>query len=42
MHKFFLVPILLSAPASTGVLEHSGTEQEQESYTRYVQRFSAS
>jgi hypothetical protein len=42
MHKFFLALILLSAPASTAVLAHSGTEQEQQSCTRDVRRFSAS
>ena len=39
MHKLFLVIILLFVPASTAVLAHSGTEQEQQSCARDVQRF---
>jgi hypothetical protein len=39
MHKFFLTLILLSFPASTGALAHSGTDQEQQACTRDVQRF---
>jgi hypothetical protein len=39
MRKFFLTLILLSVPASTGALAHSGTDQEQQACTRDVQRF---
>jgi Cysteine rich repeat len=39
MRKFFLALILLSVPASTAVLAHSGTDEEQQSCTRDVQRF---
>jgi hypothetical protein len=39
MQKFFMALILLSAPASTGALAHSGSEQEQQACTRDVQRF---
>jgi hypothetical protein len=39
MQKFFLALVLLSVPVSTGVLAHSGTDQEQEACTRDVQRF---
>jgi hypothetical protein len=39
MHKFFLGLSLLSVPDSTVVLAYSATEQEQQSYTRDVQRF---
>ena len=39
MHKFYLALILLAVPASTAVLAHSGTEQDEQSCTRDVQRF---
>jgi hypothetical protein len=39
MKKFFLALALLSVAASTGVLAHSGTKQEEEACTRDVQRF---
>jgi Cysteine rich repeat len=39
MHKFFMALILLSVAVSTGVLAHSGTDQEQQACTRDVQRF---
>jgi hypothetical protein len=39
MHRFYLALILLSVPASTVVLAHSGTDQEQQSCTRDVERF---
>jgi hypothetical protein len=39
MHKFYLALILLSVPASTAVLAHSGTEQDEQSCTRDVHRF---
>jgi Cysteine rich repeat len=39
MHKFFLALSLLSVPVSTAVLAHSGTDQEQQSCSRDVQRF---
>jgi hypothetical protein len=39
MHKFFLTLVLLSVPVSTGVLAHSGTDQEQQACTRDAQRF---
>jgi hypothetical protein len=39
MHKFLLAVILLSVPASTGALAHSGTDQEEQACTRDVQRF---
>jgi hypothetical protein len=39
MHKFYLALILLSVPASTAVLAHSGTDQDEKSCTRDVQRF---
>jgi hypothetical protein len=39
MHKFFLTFILLSVPASTGALAHSGTDQEQQACTRDAYRF---
>ena len=39
MHKCFMALILLSVPASTGALAHSGTDQEQQACTRDVQRF---
>jgi hypothetical protein len=39
MHKFFLALILLSVPASTGVLAHSGTDQEEKACAPDVQRF---
>jgi hypothetical protein len=39
MHKFYLALILLSVPASTAVLAHSGTEQDEQSCMRDVHRF---
>jgi cysteine rich repeat protein len=39
MQKFLIALILLSVPVSTGVLAHSGTDQEQQACTRDVQRF---
>jgi len=39
MHKFFLALVLLSVPVSSGALAHSGSEQEQQAFTRDVQRF---
>ena len=39
MQKFFLALILLSVPASTVALAHSGSEQEQQACTRDVQRY---
>lgn len=40
MHKFFfLALIFLSLTASTAVLAHSGTDQEQQACTRDVQHF---
>jgi hypothetical protein len=39
MHKVLLALTLLSVPVSTGVLAHSGTEQEEKACTRDVQRF---
>jgi hypothetical protein len=39
MKKFFVVFFLLSVPVSTGVLAHSGTDQEQQACSRDVQRF---
>ena len=39
MHRFFMALILLSVPVSTGALAHSGTDQEQQTCTRDVQRF---
>jgi hypothetical protein len=39
MHKFILALIFLSLIASTAVLAHSGTDQEQQACTRDVQRF---
>jgi hypothetical protein len=39
MYRFYLALILLSVPASTVVLAHSGTNQEQEACTHDVQRF---
>jgi hypothetical protein len=39
MQKFFLALVLLSVPVSTGVLAHSGSDQEQQACTRDVQRF---
>jgi hypothetical protein len=39
MHKFLLALSLLSVPVSTAVLAHTGTDQEQQSCTRDVQRF---
>ena len=38
MHKIFLALTLLSVPVSTGVLAHSGTEQEEKACARDVQR----
>ena len=39
MHKFLLALIFLFLTASTAVLAHSGTDQEQQACTRDVQRF---
>ena len=39
MDKAFLAVTLLSVPFSTGALAHSGTEQEEKSCMRDVQRF---
>jgi hypothetical protein len=39
MQKFFLALIFLFVMASTSVLAHSGTDQEQQACTRDVQRF---
>jgi hypothetical protein len=39
MHKLFLALILLSIPVSTGVLAHSGTEQDEKACAPDVQRF---
>ena len=39
MHRFYLAFILLSVPASTVVLAHSGTDQEEKACTPDVQRF---
>ena len=39
MRKFFVAFLLLSFPVSTGVLAHSGTDQEQQACNRDVQRF---
>ena len=39
MQRFYLALALLSVSASTDVLAHSGTDQEQQSCTRDVQRF---
>jgi hypothetical protein len=39
MHRFYLAPILLSVPASTGALAHSGTDQEEKACKPDVQRF---
>jgi cysteine rich repeat protein len=39
MHKIFMGLIFLSIPVSTGVLAHSGTDQEEKACTRDVQRF---
>jgi hypothetical protein len=39
MHKFYLALILLSVPAPTAVLAHSGSEQDEQSCTRDVHRF---
>jgi hypothetical protein len=39
MQKFFLALTLLSVPASTVALAHSGSEQEQQACTRDVQRY---
>jgi hypothetical protein len=38
MHRFYLALILLSVPASTVVLAHSGTDQEEKACTPDVQR----
>ena len=38
MHKIFLALTLLSVLVSTGVLAHSGTEQEEKACARDVQR----
>jgi hypothetical protein len=39
MHKIFLALIFLSVTASTAVLAHSGTDQEEQACVRDVQRF---
>jgi hypothetical protein len=39
MQKVFMALVLLSVPASTGALAHSGSEQEQQACIRDVQRF---
>jgi hypothetical protein len=39
MNKFFLALILLSVLASTGVLAHSGTDQEEKACAPDVLRF---
>jgi hypothetical protein len=39
VHRFYLALVLLSVLASTAVLARSGTDQEQQSCTRDVQRF---
>ena len=39
MHKYFLALTLLSVPASTGALAHSGTDQEEKACAPDVQRF---
>jgi hypothetical protein len=39
MHRLFMALILLSVPVSTGVLAHSGSDQEQRACTPDVQRF---
>jgi hypothetical protein len=39
MHRLFMALILLSVPVSTGVLAHSGSDQEQQACTPDVQRF---
>jgi hypothetical protein len=39
MYRFYLALILFSVPASTVVFAHGGTDQEQQSCTRDVQRF---
>jgi hypothetical protein len=39
MHKFFLALTLLSVPASTGALAHSGTDQEEKACARDVHHF---
>lgn len=39
MKEFFLALTLLSVAASTAVLAHGGTKQEEEACTRDVQRF---
>ena len=39
VHRFYLALILLSVPASTAVLAHSGTDQEEKACTPDVHRF---
>jgi hypothetical protein len=39
MHRFYLALILLSVPASTGALAHSGTDQDEKACKPDVQRF---
>jgi Cysteine rich repeat len=39
MHKFYLALVLLAASASTAVLAHSGTEQDEQACKRDVQHF---
>jgi hypothetical protein len=39
MHKFFLAVTLLSVPALTGALAHSGTDRDEKACAPDVQRF---
>jgi hypothetical protein len=39
MHKYFLALTLLSVPASTGALAHSGTDRDEKACAPDVQRF---
>ena len=39
MHKIFLALVFLSMAASTAVLAHSGSDQEEQACIRDVQRF---
>ena len=38
MHKYFLALTLLSVPASTGALAHSGTDQDEKACAPDVRR----
>ena len=38
MHRFYLALVLLFVPASTAVLAHSGTDQDEKACTPDVQR----